>query len=112
MSGMTPGTSIAFPSSESEYAQFGADGALRSFTPQGTHSRAKVPLMARLLLTLVVAAGCISPAFASLSSKESRSRLPVTTTQAMQRQVASTPQKDFQITEETEVLLDGKACRY
>jgi len=30
----------------------------------------------------------------------------------MQRQVASTPQKDFQITEETEVLLDGKACRY
>lgn len=67
--------------------------------------------MIRLCLALVVVGALGTPGYASLTSREAR-RLPVPVDVEMKRQVVSEPQPAYQITADTEVLLDGRACRY
>lgn len=68
--------------------------------------------MIRWMLVLLVSVMCLTPASASLDRKEPRALpkdLPIKSVRLLPTATAS---DDFRITTATEVLLDGRPCRY
>jgi hypothetical protein len=70
--------------------------------------------MSRLALALCALLGLVSPAFATLSPRRAEAPGPISQAQAdlVPKLTAQEPRAEYQVTDRTEVLLNGRPCRY
>jgi hypothetical protein len=70
--------------------------------------------MSRLALVLCALLGMVSPALATLSPRRTEAPGPIPQARAhlIPKLTAKEPRAEYQVTDRTEVLLNGRPCRY